>query len=400
MCGDWPPLATAENNSTQPVVARHLQARATDAVSRSPAQAVRAVRAMAHGLLLLLLHAVAGQEYQVTERRVLYEGAPVIPGTYDNVTAWQCQAFCNANANCSSFSFCGSSCYLKQACLAGGEALVNASTYTGNCVTHYKQCSSLEGYLVKERLLLQQGLEIENVMTDDLGVCAEACNQNSQCKSFSFYANSKGCHLKSKCVEPDDEMVPEGDPAAVYRTFYRCCSCTTTTSTTTFSPWRVLDRALLYEGVPVEPGVFSDRTYTVSECRSICDGNQSCHSFSFCGSACYMKQLCATEELELVPVESWNGCATHYKPCGLTTSAPTIDANSSDSSSDVNASDANTTAGNATDDDNKTDAEAEGITTSQSSSTHTEKPAQIDVAGSTLLAPGFLVAGLGFRLLW
>ena len=69
MCGDWPPLATAENNSTQPVVARHLQARATDAVSRSPAQAVRAVRAMAHGRLLLLLHAVAGQEYQVTERR-------------------------------------------------------------------------------------------------------------------------------------------------------------------------------------------------------------------------------------------------------------------------------------------------------------------------------------------
>ena len=28
------------------------------------------------------------------------------------------------------------------------DSEVNASTYTGNCVTHYKQCSSLEGYLV------------------------------------------------------------------------------------------------------------------------------------------------------------------------------------------------------------------------------------------------------------
>jgi len=39
-------------------------------------------------------------------------------------------------------------------------------------------------------------VEIENVMTDNLGVCATACDENPGCNSFSFYAPSRGCHLK------------------------------------------------------------------------------------------------------------------------------------------------------------------------------------------------------------
>lgn len=104
----------------------------------------------------------------------------------------------------------------------------NATTYTGNCVTWWKTCEALRDYQVTPRLVLEQGTEIENVVTDDLGACAAACNGNPQCNSFSFYAPSRGCHLKAygdasftnrreaKCVESTDALVPEqqGNAAA------------------------------------------------------------------------------------------------------------------------------------------------------------------------------------------
>jgi len=262
-----------------------------------------------------LWHHIEGQDYQVTDRRVEYEGAPVNPGTFDNVTAKQCEAFCNGNSTCNSFSYCGSSCYLKQACIVDGEALVNASLWTDGCVTYYKSCSALAPYTAMPRLLLEQGAEIDNVMTDNLGTCAEACNSNPQCKSFTFFAPSRGCHLKDKCVESGDALVAEDSPAAVYRSFYRCCTCTTTTTTTTESPWQVLPRALEFEGIPVIPGTY-EGAHTVQQCQAFCDSNSSCRSVTFCDAGCYLKQRCASLDQPLVPVEGWNGCVTYYKPCG------------------------------------------------------------------------------------
>ncbi|CAK9015757.1 unnamed protein product [Durusdinium trenchii] len=256
------------------------------------------------------------------ECRVYYEGAPVIPGTYNNVTASSCQAFCNLNANCSSFSFCGNSCYLKQACIVDGEPLVNATTWTDGCVTYWKQCRQLEGYQVTERLVKEQGMEIENVITDSLGICADACNSNPDCKSFSFYAQSRGCHLKAKCVEPTDALIPPDDPANVYRTFYRCCTCTTTTSTTTSSPWQSLARALAFEGAGAEPGTY-EGSYSVSDCQMFCNAHPDCNSFTLCGSSCYLKTLCVTTELALVSADGWNGCVTHFRPCEVTTTEVT-----------------------------------------------------------------------------
>ena len=43
-------------------------------------------------------------------------------------------------------------------------------------------------------------MEIENVITDSLGICADACNSNPDCKSSSFYAQSRGCHLKVRKI--------------------------------------------------------------------------------------------------------------------------------------------------------------------------------------------------------
>lgn len=266
-----------------------------------------------------LLLGAESVNYFVTDRKVLYEGDPVIPGTYDNVTALQCQAYCNLNANCSSFSFCGSSCYLKKACIMDHEPLVDNASWNGECVTYWKRCSALEGYEVTERLLSEQGVEIENVMTDNLGVCATACDENPGCNSFSFYAPSRGCHLKAKCVEATDALIPVDSPAAVYRTFYRCCTCSSTTTTSTMSPWQSLPRAVAFEGAGATPGTYEG--YTVSDCQILCDANPYCNSFTFCSSSCYMKEQCILGGEELVPVDGWNGCVTHYNPCPVTSTS-------------------------------------------------------------------------------
>jgi len=276
--------------------------------------------------VFVLLVGVQSVEYFVTDRRVFYEGDPVIPGTYDNVTALQCQAYCNLNANCSSFSFCGNSCYLKKACIMDYEPLVNATTWTDGCVTYWKRCSELEGYEATERLLAEQGVEIQNIQTDSLAVCATACDENAGCKSFSFYAPSRGCHLKAKCVEPTDALIP-ADPAAVYRTFYRCCTCTTSTTTSTPSPWASLSRVVAFEGAGATPGTYEG--YAVSDCQSFCDANPYCNSFTFCSGSCYMKETCITGGEELVPADGWNGCVTHYNPCPVTSTSTSTETISS-----------------------------------------------------------------------
>ncbi|CAE7217384.1 unnamed protein product, partial [Symbiodinium necroappetens] len=53
--------------------------------------------------------------------------------------------------------------------------------------------------------------------------CISHCNRVPRCMSISH--GPHGCHLKDRCVSPGEDMVPEGEQGADYRTVFRK-SCT------------------------------------------------------------------------------------------------------------------------------------------------------------------------------
>eukprot|EP00931_Biecheleriopsis_adriatica_P001087 TRINITY_DN101296_c0_g1_i1.p1 TRINITY_DN101296_c0_g1~~TRINITY_DN101296_c0_g1_i1.p1 ORF type:complete len:261 (+),score=21.43 TRINITY_DN101296_c0_g1_i1:72-785(+) len=183
----------------------------------------------------MMLARVRTMEYQVMERMVRYEGDPVPNASFDGLSAEQCEERCDNRSLCNSFTYCSgngwSGCYLKEACIVESEPLVNETNWNG-CVTYYKNCSAVDPYLAMT-LIVSQGHNLEDLKTANLGTCAEACTRHPSCNSFTFYAPSLGCHLKDKCVDPDEKTHDPSNPASVYRTFYRPCAAPTSTNAPT-----------------------------------------------------------------------------------------------------------------------------------------------------------------------
>lgn len=76
------------------------------------------------------------------------------------------------------------------------------------------------------------------------------------------------------------------------------------------------DRAVQDEGEAA--GDFSDRFYTLDECKSLCDMTGNCHSFIYIELAghCHLKDKCVTASDPLVPAGARNAAyRTFYKTC-------------------------------------------------------------------------------------
>lgn len=70
------------------------------------------------------------------------------------------------------------------------------------------------------RVVLQEGESVGDFYGSvSLKDCLARCDQVPRC--FSIAHGPHGCHLKARCVQPGEAMVPAGEQGADYRTWYR-----------------------------------------------------------------------------------------------------------------------------------------------------------------------------------
>lgn len=78
------------------------------------------------------------------------------------------------------------------------------------------------------RVVLQEGESVGDFYGSvSLNDCISHCNRVPRCMSIAH--GPHGCHLKARCVQPGEDMVPPGEQGADYRTlFRRSCSLSST----------------------------------------------------------------------------------------------------------------------------------------------------------------------------
>ena len=70
------------------------------------------------------------------------------------------------------------------------------------------------------RVVLQEGESVGDFYGSvPVAECIEHCNRVARCMSIAH--GPHGCHLKARCVEAPEPMVPSGEQGADYRTLYR-----------------------------------------------------------------------------------------------------------------------------------------------------------------------------------
>eukprot|EP00928_Gymnodinium_smaydae_P002695 TRINITY_DN10969_c0_g1_i1.p1 TRINITY_DN10969_c0_g1~~TRINITY_DN10969_c0_g1_i1.p1 ORF type:complete len:659 (-),score=115.22 TRINITY_DN10969_c0_g1_i1:150-2126(-) len=75
-------------------------------------------------------------------------------------------------------------------------------------------------WLETERVVQEEGRSVADYEGNiALAECFLLCDKNPDCMSFAHGAH--GCHLKDRCVGPDDPLQSEADHAAGYRTHFR-----------------------------------------------------------------------------------------------------------------------------------------------------------------------------------
>ena len=84
--------------------------------------------------------------------------------------------------------------------------------------------------------------------------CLGARAAGKRCRSENTYGILLGITIKFIVIDilhhltiQQVKVLVDGK---VYRTFYKCCGCTTSTTTSTMSPWLSLNRSLANEGGP------------------------------------------------------------------------------------------------------------------------------------------------------
>jgi len=188
-------------------------------------------------------------DYHNTTRVLESEGAGISSGrgSYDDsfYTALACEGFCDAAGDCNSFTYNPATghCYLKVQCVTGNEPLVTPLHQRAHLVTYFKPCPTSTTvtttdptaiYSALGRRAVNEGEQLANYgdLGETLDQCARRCTEHNRCNSFTFKsAPAPSCHLKAKCILPNEPIAaPDGR-----RTYYRPCTTTGTTATLTMT---------------------------------------------------------------------------------------------------------------------------------------------------------------------
>jgi len=76
------------------------------------------------------------------------------------------------------------------------------------------------------------------------------------------------------------------------------------------SEYHVTEAVVQDEGVPL--GDFTDRDYSLAECKALCDKKAGCHSLAYFNGDCHLKDRCVHPS---DPVNRQSTFRTYYKPC-------------------------------------------------------------------------------------
>eukprot|EP00930_Biecheleria_cincta_P085429 TRINITY_DN74821_c0_g1_i1.p1 TRINITY_DN74821_c0_g1~~TRINITY_DN74821_c0_g1_i1.p1 ORF type:complete len:290 (-),score=49.07 TRINITY_DN74821_c0_g1_i1:41-910(-) len=220
---------------------------------------------------------------------------------HGDLTTDACEALCEANAGCKSFTYkpkdgnIDAWCHLKPKCIdaKSPEKLFPIDSFS----TFFK---SYEKMTWTERALVaDEGASVSDHEKLSLEKCQQKCNADSKCNSISFGAD--WCHLKDKCVTADAKNSTV-QFAKWVKTYYKPC-------TSESDMWH--ERSLVADtGAQVAEVMLS-----LADCEVKCDADPVCNSFSYKrdSNTCRLhdKVVTKADASKATPT----AYHTYYKPC-------------------------------------------------------------------------------------